>query len=293
MPASATVYVPDDVLMWLPSRSKADREATRASAARRAARSKRMSPVHRESRPNSRRKVPPLATAVTGVSSSATPDRTCTVPYGMPVRVSNAGRRMRPRRCASSSSASATSSICGSHSPAAAAWRDRGANCRASASTDRTARCACHRCCQCRTRSSSCCHSRKIDTMPRRPPKTLMLTSKTERDLSGPASSGPSGDDKKKDCTMVTNDAKAPCSSTTVVLLLSTAAVVETSMRVKPLPNHVEVPEQESGRKSSAGYACTRYDERPCVSVPCTEWTMGVGSINEARQTSGKRRKSM
>lgn len=67
----------------------------RALRARRATFSNVGSPVSRLSVANSRMKVPTPAVQVTGVSVGLTPCRRFTVPYGMPVGVSNADLLLR------------------------------------------------------------------------------------------------------------------------------------------------------------------------------------------------------
>lgn len=67
----------------------------RALRARRATFSNVGSPVSRLSVANSRMKVPTPAVQVTGVSVGLTPRRRFTVPYGMPVGVSNADLLLR------------------------------------------------------------------------------------------------------------------------------------------------------------------------------------------------------
>lgn len=67
-----------------------DRVSHRAVSARRAALSNVGSPVRRLSAANSRMKVPTPAVQVTGVSLGLTPLSRFTVPYGIPLGVSNA-----------------------------------------------------------------------------------------------------------------------------------------------------------------------------------------------------------
>ncbi len=66
------------------------RASQSASSARRAACSNRGSPVSLLSAPNSSRKVPTPAVEVIVVSFAGTPLRRFTVPYGIPLGVSNA-----------------------------------------------------------------------------------------------------------------------------------------------------------------------------------------------------------
>ena len=77
------------------TRLSRERESQSDWSARRAARSKRISPVSRLSAPNSTRNVPTFAVAVTVVSLRFTPRCRFTAPYGIPVEVSKAAPNIK------------------------------------------------------------------------------------------------------------------------------------------------------------------------------------------------------